>query len=326
MYELRINEGGMGNCLGEFFEAVSCANIAGLHFVPFAINDAYKAYHFTKELHKIIVHPNPVKSKAEAIKNIKASCIDTEFPWQNGNTLVIKNIPQVRQLFSNALHFYMAQEFHHSFFNSSAFTSMKYPNTLNINGTSVIQNATYPIIPDVTILFRCSDILHHGTKEIHSPYGFLNFNVYRLLIPSHVKHIYIISEKLNYGSNGEMCINIGDRLIEFLSQSFPDAHIGMRRGHAWENLVLLTKSPISICVPSTFCIWPGIGRKPGEGILYYKKTGLCLAGKPEVSDIFNWINYPPLVQFGDHPEVFENNDMSRILNFTKAMDLLTKFN
>eukprot|EP01038_Epipyxis_sp_PR26KG_P012043 gene12043-16116_t len=333
MYHLIVTAKSLGNHLGEYFEAMTCANLCGLHFIPYYPSNQHEESNgFLESLYTIQIHPDPSKSREEYINKIHQLCNPAGmFPWETTNSKVPSNTLQISSVLNNAISNYIAKSWDHydtSKFDLSAFAEHRfpifssYPNSNNDNSGNNNSNHQ-PIIPDVTILFRCSDIIHHG-RNINSPYGFLNFNVYRMIIPHDVKSIYVISEALGYNSGGDQDVNycriIGGYLLDFLSESFPSSFIGFRRGHPFQNLFLLSKSNIAICPPSTYCIWPAIARS--NGALYYQKSYLCLGGVTEISKYFNWINYPPLVQFGDHERVYEDEKNLK-MNITSVKMMLT---
>jgi hypothetical protein len=77
---------------------------------------------------------------------------------------------------------------------------------------------TLPIIPDAVIHFRCNDILSH--KKSFSNYGFLNFNVYPLLLPTQMKNIYILTDVSVDQAPHHPCLFLADGLKRYLYQHY----------------------------------------------------------------------------------------------------------
>lgn len=70
-------------------------------------------------------------------------------------------------------------------------------------------------------------------------YGMLNFNVYLMIIPTEATEIYILAEPLNYGSEhgAKICRRLISNLADFLHAQYPNAMIGVRRGHVHHGFV-----------------------------------------------------------------------------------------
>ena len=151
------------------------------------------------------------------------------------------------------------------------------------------------------ILLRCTDVLHH-TKE-GSEYGFINFNVYPMIIPRLVKTIYILGEPLTYGTHGRVCDKIASSLVQFLGSFYPDALIVVRRGHHYDGMLMLMKASVTICPTSSFCLWPAISNNHNAYFAH-----IWFRGHADIfmTEHFHWLNYPPLTFFG-HLNVSDEN-------------------
>jgi len=165
-----------------------------------------------------------------------------------------------------------------------------------------------PLIPDVVISIRCNDILSHGRG---SPYGFLNFNVYTMIIPYQVKTIYVLTEPSTYNSNHnkERCEDIVLALLLFLDMHYPDAVISLIRGHQFHAMVMIKEAKLVICTATTFCLWPGL---LNQSLIYFPITWLVSEGRGHMlTRSWRWISYPILHQFqyqdqDQNSTVFEN--------------------
>lgn len=72
----------IGNRLGNYFEAIACAEAAGLHFV--CITNQTDANKLASGFSSIRVHPQPAQNLPEAIRNVESKCIiDNPYPWEN---------------------------------------------------------------------------------------------------------------------------------------------------------------------------------------------------------------------------------------------------
>jgi len=108
---------------------------------------------------------------------------------------------------------------------------------------------------DVAIHYRCSDNLFGGM-------GLLSFGTLLKLIPPEANTIYIFTE---YGNRltgtplAKAATHILQRLYSILSAAYPRAIVVIKRGGneatAVAQLTLARK--LTICSPSTFCVWSG---------------------------------------------------------------------
>jgi hypothetical protein len=155
-----------------------------------------------------------------------------------------------------------------------------------------------PVIPDAAISIRCIDVLL-GHTEQYSPYGFLNFNVYKQIIPIDASTIYIFTEPHFHGKTEvmeEVCLDIMTTLVVFLDHYYPNALVALKRAHQAEAIIALSHAPIVICPPSTFCIWPAMANVNN---VHFAISGLLMSHRPLfVADNWDWIAYPHVHQFG----------------------------
>ena len=161
----------------------------------------------------------------------------------------------------------------------------------------------FPFIPDVVINLRCVDIL----RETLDQYGFLPFNVYKILLSEmkSIRSIYVVSEPKDYTKawrkEGELlayrkaqkyCESILHSLKDFLTNTFPHAVIGIRRGRPLESFQMLARSRYVICPPTTFCFWSGM-INPNH--VYYSPSRL-FKNTTFVHSNFRWIKSPEVLK------------------------------
>jgi hypothetical protein len=298
-----------GNKMAVYFEAVACADIAGHHFVTGTRFDPHD-----KLVHGfpvVIPHPDPLPSGEESTALFRRSCPNLiPYPFVKAGAWNQRPL-LLRKLINNAI-----QQAY-----PDADSSVLPLNTFDyLNNKSFLLEPSLPLIPDVAILFRCKDILR-GTGRL---YGFLNWNVYRLLL-KHIKPktIYILSEPLDYlssSSNSSASVNcrhISTAMVDYLTELHPSALVAVRRGHAYDSVVMLARAKIVISAPSTFTVWPGLAN-PNKVFFH---PGNVIEFQPFLSETFYWIPYPTAIRLGRY--VNENNVSAHI----RAVEVLkTTFN
>lgn len=312
-----LRQGGMGNHLGNYFELMGCAKLAGLHYIAFP-DDETKKEPFFDAVPTAILHPNPAANYSEGIDNAKKHCWPSHaFPWQNSYGDWMHAIDSISDIMSNTISSYLL----HTYTTDPAkrvipldsFDIVDHKTALRMrssgSGISGINTTspTTPLVPDASILVRCTDILDHAAWM--SPYGLLNFNTYPMVIPSTSQTIYVVTEPKGYGMLGTVCNEILAALVEYLEKIYPQATIAMRRGHPFDSLAMLSYSPVTVCAPSTFCLWPAIAsaKENAKEDKYQKKSFKYLYSswlfantRPVyVANNFHWLNFPKYHQFGD---------------------------
>jgi len=305
-FDMDLHFSQLGNRLGNFFEAMSFAQLQGLHFVSFslhshqamatALTDSYMPLNnpFVRALPKVILHPNPVKSRSQVAKMLGTAYGAQQknpWPWQEKNASWLYNVDVIGKAMRTSIGAYMA-ETHKSPAVAPANT-FHHPKDHRHNHRHNHTSGDIALIPDVAILLRCSDIVLHGGNE----YGFLNFNTYPKLITGNKppKEIYILSEPLKYGPWTDTCLNITRALVAFLSPRFPETTILVRRGFVMDALATFALAPTVICAPSTFCFWPALAN-PSQ--VHFAVSPLINDGlAPRLKEGFHWISEPKLMGF-----------------------------
>jgi hypothetical protein len=133
-----------------------------------------------------------------------------------------------------------------------------------------------------------------------------------MTIPPGVRSIYILSEPPTRGciqrnqngaevNNTGGCRRIMSSLVDFLSDEYPEAFIGVYSGgHLLDAMVQMAKAPTVITAPSTFSLWPMLANSGGNSHLYFVQSKLVLSFAPVyIADNFHWVNFPRVMNFGN---------------------------
>lgn len=290
-----------GNRIGAYFEIISICKRAHIHFIAFYCpsdhthgeHKSFMENDLIKSLDMTIEDSNPVKSREEALKNLKDIYYKNHaWGWSDRRASMYLNLEQIAVI---SYKISIAMQNHDLPYKMSNRTE------LNITSFEVVSSRntsnsidSLPFIPDAAILFRCVDLLNAGH---YNGYGVMNFNVYPLIIPRETQHIYVLTEALTYSPNSPhsvpLCINISNGLINFLQDKYPESIITLRRGYAIDSFVQLTRTKLVICNPSTFCLFSGISNtflKNGE--VYMSDAGFKQVRSLYFPDNWNWMSYP----------------------------------
>jgi hypothetical protein len=126
-----------------------------------------------------------------------------------------------------------------------------------------------PIVPDVTIQYRCGDNIGFGRTH----YGLMPFKAFVDRINLHLTatgkvaatasfSIYVIADSPMRASThpyASRCGIILNSLYSHLQTHFPQAVVIIKRGgDVFLDVVRLTFAKVVICSASTFCLWPAI--------------------------------------------------------------------
>jgi hypothetical protein len=330
-YPLWVGTEGFGNSFGYLLEAISCARISRLHFVGFETEYWYGETHkqsnisklFTKLVPRVIRHENPVPSMGEITRN---SCWEGLFPWETKGAFTYQNLDLLQlQVVGFTDRFRAAVLKNKDSFGTNEFDRiiniannisyakplpqiLQVKRRLRYEGARMLSsdkfesgNVRFPFVPEVTILFRCVDMLQHGEG---SPYGFLPFRVYKEIIPPDVKDIYVLTESLMYSQglpnipNQKACVAITEALLMYLSQHYVNATVGLRRGNSGEAFCQLSLSSIMISTPSSFGFYAGLAQSDQHDV-YLPETRLLASGENIfIHKHFHWMPFPKIVQFG----------------------------
>lgn len=325
--EYPIRDSQWGNLIGDYLEGVACADIAGLHFVNTAADNSSDSL-FIKSFPKVIAHSHPNKDLIDAAVLIHKNCPKIgEYPYvyQGGWT---QRLTKISDILLNAINTVYPNR-RQDKLDVSSFSNFSFPHTGIANAESV------PFVPDAVILFRCYDILLD-----YSHYGFINFNIYQALISNNSRSIYVLSEPLNYMGDGhedkfrrDVCMAISANIMSHLRAHFPNAMIGMRRGHATDSIAMLSTARTVICAPSTFCLWPGIVNSRSQSddrsvkSVVYFAPGRVMLNQVYINDRFQWIMSPGYIRLDralTHAQKYKLNGTDLIIkSVSVAMNLLS---
>jgi hypothetical protein len=331
-YPSWVGTEGFGNSFGNYLEAVSCAQLAGLHFVGFETDVWYHgpglpsttSKLISKLVRRIIRHENPLPSMREVSRH---SCWEGVFPWQMASSFMYQDLVQLRHEVADFTERFMSEilksknSFGISEFdrvitpanklnyakplpqNLQVQRRLRYERTrlLTSSDSAPADYVRLPFVPEVSILFRCVDMLQHGEA---SPYGFLPFKVYKEIIPPSAKEIYVLTESLMYSQdsanvpNQKACVAITEALLTYLSNHYMNATVGLRRGSSGEAFYQLAHSSIMISPPSSFGFFAGLAQ-PDSHDVYLPETHLIASGNNVfIHHHFHWMPFPKIVQFG----------------------------
>lgn len=210
-HKLLLREYSLGNCLGHYLEAYSCAMVANIGFNLEIVPHERLSNCTLKIISMLPTNPHPTTIVSDYQESkLQQICSCHKYCWETSNSAWFHALDTIHQILKRA-------------FNTIPFyrcTDHK------------VENATRPDIQTwnkkygVTIQYRCSDILSLKEKK----YGFVNFHVYSFLIPSNTKEVMILSDHPNRSHEGAICGSIIDALGAFLQVEFPLASIQVQRG------------------------------------------------------------------------------------------------
>lgn len=306
----------LGNNLGNYFNAIACANQVGMHYLtavkvwdpPYNHTGSY----FLNRLPYIIEHKKPIDvsniSTVNSLFTQYCSNCHGGSCHENPNAPYTRDIKNIKIILNDALA-------HHIVESKKTKNMDVYSNTIvEVTDLSTEDPGTkLPFIPDVSIHYRCGD-------NFVGHYGFVPFSAFPKMIPKNVKSIYILAEKRsrktintppgvpNKRHLARTCDLIFDSLFKYLKNEFPNAIIVIRRGDdIYADMARLAYSKLTICSVSTFCLWPAI---MSNGTVYYPKTKLIGRGNTDTLSFgFTWFDQPQVV-LGQH---YFNSDPGRLI-------------
>ena len=314
-FDMDLHSSQLGNRLGNLFEAMSFARLHGLHFVAFSAHSHQQqaqqtqqastqqhvesylplSHTFVAALPTVMLHPSPAESRADVATLLNSSAGQEHkepWPWQRRNASWLHNVEYISTIMRDAANAYVSDTYGRGVTPMAPADTFHHPKEHHHNHHQAHSSGHRKLVPDVAILFRCTDVVLHGGNE----YGFLNFNSYPKLIKTPPREIYILSEPLKYGPWTETCVNVTRGLVAFLSPHYPNTTILVRRGFAFDGLATLALAQTIICPPSTFCFWPALAN-PSEHVHYAVSPLINLGLAPHLRDTFRWITEPKVMGF-----------------------------
>lgn len=301
LFNYHLTDWGFGNTFSMYLEALSCSMTVGAHFYSYFNSDEdinqgmykiYPIYSFLQYFPTTILNPNRNLNTTEVQEQMQLFCKCNSNCWSYPDTSTwITNMPFLKSTFDTAiLNIFENHVMNYSL--SSTFFDLITPSNYDIQD--------FPLVADVVIHFRCTDIRQSHLKSI---YGFLNFNYYLLIIPPDTKLIYILTDA---SLHHKVCSEMLQFLIEWIYSHFPNVTIATVMGkHIVESLVILTNAKLIICSASTFCMWPAIFSNASA--IYFPSCKNIIGKEVFIHSNFHWINTPGHLQFIDN-----NDDIKMI--------------
>jgi hypothetical protein len=317
VYPFCLTTNELGNRLGNYFTEIACAEASGLHFV--AVHKAWdllgsftgnystervdrQKLAFLNALPDIIVHPNPLE-KNQAHSKIKAECKCTRYCWGEVSAPWVNRTQSIRKYLRVALKAY----------NDSIPPNEQTHVAPDVDVTNAKPGTFLPIIPDVSLQYRCGDNIAFSYH-----YGILPFTAFLTRIPPDSKYIYVLSDhpsRAIHSPYSGRCQTILLSLFEYLQKHFPKAIIVVKRGgDLFLDQVRLAFSNTTICSASSYCFWPGLAN---QGVTYFPVSSLIAGADtielaPDFGPNFKWIDKPGII-----------SNMKHFRPWTAVLDVLT---
>lgn len=281
----------LGNVLGGYFEALVCAQLAGLHYVVVAKiwepSTKDKPTLFLDRLPSVVEHTSPAKHHKTGLSLLREHCKCPGSCHERPNAAWVKGVDTIRSLLRSALQYHI--------FNSPG---PKYLNTIvsASDKASVPVGTILPFIPDAAIHYRCGD-------NFIGHYGFVPFVAFTSQIPVTVSTIYVLAEDRARKTTSKphlaaKCDAVFEALFMFLRSAFPQAKVLIRRGDdLYADFARLSYAPVTVCSVSTFCLWPAL---ISNGTAYFPKTKLILGARTDIDVGFRWFDTPAVVLGAAH--------------------------
>ena len=173
-----------------------------------------------------------------------------------------------------------------------------------------------PLVPDVTIQYRCGDNIGFSYM-----YGILPFTAFKPRIPTGSKYIYVLSDHPSRAMHSQFtskCQVILKALFIYLQESNPTSTVVVKRGgDLFLDYIRMAYSKVLICSASTYCFWPALANVQNGGDVHFPLTSL-IAGADTLDlaprgfgDRFHWINETSII-----------SDFRKIKPWTLITDIL----
>eukprot|EP01039_Chlorochromonas_danica_P008965 gene8965-9895_t len=318
----------LGNTLGYFLNDIACASITGAHFLALRtrltltlvnslqVQDSAQQKAFFDHLPHHIIHPQPLGIE-EVKKGMRAKCHCLQFCWENSEAPWLQRVPLIRDVLMPAIDAYRkvsrGEEVGTVLNNETdrlylpptlqSTLSLDYKSNNNYHITPRLSQVWLPLVPNVTIQYRCGDNIGFGKTK----YGLLPFSVYSPKRLGNPSFIYVIADspKRNPSSvYSGRCEPILDRFLAYLVRHYPSSVIALKRGgDIFLDYARLAYSNVVFCSASTFCLWPGLSNDRGQ--VYYPLTPLIAKAAtnetaPNLKHNFHWIGEVEMIKQFKH--------------------------
>lgn len=285
----------LGNLISDYVTALSYADQTGMDFLLLSENPS-EGYPDKGELPYLF--PWYIHNSIRRSESVDIDTCSADLAHQCSNSIVLRSIPA----FARAI-----QE------GCLEFARKRIPHVTREN----LENT-------ISIYIRCGDILKYAH---HDEYGFLPYSVYSKYIPASFSgfiDVLASPRKCTYANKcrtadvekAEMCKQLYDDLLSWLSLTYPLAQISLREeltvGEAWYRMVF---SSITICSPSTFCLWPTLSSANKS---YLTRSRLFFGGQIQTLRGSNasWIENANFLS--PQKIIYENLDISMCLQYLRT--------
>lgn len=312
----------LGNKLGNLFTEIGCAEAAGLHFIAVhkqwdlsgshtnitstasvttstSTVKAHKDHEHQKRVYSevqqrskraflealpdVIVHPRPVQSREQGLKNVQERCKCSRYCWGERQSAWINHTASISKYLRTAITAYRT---------TSGMDKVGTILSVDTDITNAQPNQFLPVVPDVALQYRCGDNIGFSYM-----YGVLPFHTFLSRIPAHTRLIYVLSDhpsRAVHSPYSGRCQVILHHLFEYLKLHFPQATIAVKRGgDMFLDYVRLAFANTTICSASTYCFWPALANT--EGHVHFPLSGVIagadtLQQAPDFGSRFHWIS------------------------------------
>jgi len=304
----------LGNYLGIYLDTISCSHLTGMHYLAvstFWYRQGVAQSNMSSSLEELLylmpmtIVSEPARlppTRQEALRRIDAYCPCRLFCWAHAKSAWARSVDYFGPLLRKALRGYLAK---HPYDENAAIREQRL-----VQSSSTAVPTRLPLIPSVTIHYRCSDTLR--SEE----YGFLPYEAFDSILPRPDPTIpgsrkpandviYIISDHPDRGEFKEECRVILDGLREHVSSLRPDADVILKRGDPIiHDLARIAFSNVTVCSGSTFCLWPAMS---ATGLVYMPLNPPVAGARGALRshDRFRWITRCQMLHFSSGENITE---------------------
>ena len=272
--------------------------------------------------HDLPSNPSPLTT-ALLMKQYCSLC--TTSPHGVDNPAWIHNIPNIRGIINYALakHILLEGINIHLHEDKNAVVPMD-SNSVTIVMENDLSNrqvgSVLPLIPDVTIHYRCGDIFSNGAMGFLKTSTIVNtINSDSSVNQSNIGTIYVLGEHVSRHRNPDRqhkCDVLYAGVFNKLKSIYPSAAIVVKRGsNMVSDMIRMTYSNVTVCSTSTFCLWFAIA-SPRRAYFPYSLLVLYRANKQDTLNIdihAKWIENPELIT-GQSAEHMSAEQLTHSLN------------
>jgi hypothetical protein len=294
----------LGNRLGNLFHEITCAEASGMHFLAIhnqwditgSHNGNYSVKNstdipdvqklaFLNALPTIIEHKEPLERR-KAMSKIHHECKCTRYCWNESNAPWVNRTSTIRHYLKIAIAAYL----------NAIDEKQKFTTLIDTDLTNSKPNEVLPLVPDVTIQYRCGDNI-----AFNYMYGILPFYAFDSRIPKNSKYIYVLSDhptRAVHSPYTTRCQTILQALFDYLKEKNPSSTIVVKRGgDLFLDYIRLSSSNVTICSASSYCFWPAIAN---TNTAYFPVTSLIAGADninlaPNFGPNFHWIAEPEII-------------------------------